>query len=320
MTHSRKYHEMKLITGLLFFFFSTTLIAGQTSRIEYIQKYQILAIDEMNRSGIPASIKMAQACLESANGNSELSRTSNNHFGIKCKSNWTGKKVYYDDDAKGECFRKYKTVEDSYIDHTNFLMSNPRYYDLFKLPSDDYVGWAKGLKKAGYATAHDYDKRLIKIIEDNQLYRLDYRVSFNQLTASTNNKIKNERVSHRLMINPYSVHAINEVNGLKSVVANEGDTYEVIAQEMGLKTWELCKFNDQPKGYQPMKNEIVYVQAKSKKTPKRIKTHTARANETMHYISQVYGIKLRPLYRRNNMKYGEQPQIGQLIYLHKKAK
>jgi LysM repeat protein len=199
-------------------------------------------------------------------------------------------------------------------------MNSPRYYNLFKLPSDDYIGWAKGLKKAGYATVHDYDKRLIKIIEDYQLYRLDYRINFNQLTASTNTDFKNNRVSNRLMINPYNVHVINEVNGIQSVVANEGDTYEIIAQEMGLKPWELCKFNDQPKGYQPMKNEIVYVEQKNKKTSRRIKTHTVRANESMHYISQVYGIRLRPLYRRNNMKYGEQPQIGQLVNLHKKAK
>lgn len=309
---------MKYITVYLFCFLFATLTSGQNSRKEYIQQYQLLAIEEMNRSGIPASIKMAQACLESADGRSELAKKSNNHFGIKCKSYWTGKKVYFDDDEKDECFRKYKSVEESYIDHTNFLMDNPRYFDLFKLPSDDYVGWAKGLKKAGYATAKDYDKRLIKIIEENQLYRLDYRISFNQLTASTNSNVTNEGISNRLKINPYSVHAISERNGLKTVVANEGDTYEIIAQEMGLKSWELYKFNDQPQGYRPQPNEIIYVEAKKTKTSKNAKTHIARANETMHYISQLYGIKLKPLYRRNQMKYGDQPEIGQIIYLHKK--
>ena len=108
-------------------------MVSQITRKEYIEKYQLLAIKEMNRSGIPASITMAQACLESANGNSELSRKSNNHFGIKCKSSWTGKSVRYDDDEKNECFRKYNTVEESYIDHTNFLMDNPRYFFLFEL-------------------------------------------------------------------------------------------------------------------------------------------------------------------------------------------
>ncbi len=311
---------MKYFLGLIFIVITTYEVAGQYSRADYIQKYQLLAIDEMNRSGIPASIIMAQACLESGDGNSELSRKSNNHFGIKCKSYWTGKKVYYDDDVKNECFRKYRTVEDSYIDHTDFLTDNPRYFDLFKLPSDDYNGWAKGLKKAGYATARDYDKRLIKIIEDYQLYRLDYRVSFNQLTASADTKINNDGISNTLRINAFQSHQIREVNGVKSVVAKQGDTYDVIAQELGLKMWELCKFNDQPKNYRPQPNEIIYVQQKNKKTNKHLKTHRVEANETMHYISQVYGIKLKPLLRRNHMKRGEEPVVGQVIYLHKKAR
>lgn len=311
---------MRFVLTFTISLFIVTQAIGQNSRAAYIQQYQLLAIEEMNRSGVPASIKMAQACLESADGKSELSRKSNNHFGIKCKSYWKGKKVYYDDDEKDECFRKYKTVEESYIDHTNFLMDNPRYNDLFKLPTDDYVGWAKGLKRAGYATARDYDTRLIKIIEDNQLHRLDYRISFNQLSATENAEFNSDRMSNRLMINPYKTHQVTEINGVKSVVAKAGDTYEIIAQEMGLKDWVLFKFNDQPKGYQPQPNEIIYVEAKNKKSSKHIKTHIVRANETMHYISQVYGIKLKPLYRRNNMKFGKQPIIGQEILLHSKRK
>lgn len=311
---------MRKFTGLLFLILIVIGTTAQDARREYIQKYQVLAIEEMNRSGIPASIKMAQACLESADGQSELARKSNNHFGIKCKSNWTGKKVYYDDDARNECFRKYKTVEDSYIDHTNFLMNNPRYWELFQLPSDDYIGWAKGLKKAGYATARDYDKRLIKIIEDYQLYRLDYRISFNPLTTSQKTEINNDGISDRIQINPYNAHVIEERNGLKTVVANEGDTYEIIAQELGLKSWELYKFNDQPQGYRPQQNEIIYVEAKKNRPSKHFKVHVVREDETMHYISQVYGIRLKPLYRRNGMKFGTQPVVGQLIYLRKKAK
>lgn len=293
----------------------------QMSRTDYIKKYQLLAIEEMDRSGIPASIKIAQGCLESANGNSELSRKSNNHFGIKCKSGWTGKKVYYDDDEKGECFRKYKNVEDSYIDHTNFLMDNPRYFSLFQLPSDDYVGWAKGLKRAGYATAKDYDKRLIKIIEENQLFRLDYRISFNQLTASGESPVNSEGVSNSLTINPFRSHQIIMRNGLKTVVARKGDTYEIIAQELGLKPWMLAKYNDQPKGYRPQTHEVLYLEAKNKKAPKGVLTHNVRANETMHYISQIYGLKLKPLYKRNRMKPGEELQIGEEVFLReKKAK
>lgn len=293
---------------------------GQMTRQQYIQRYQLLAIEEMNRSGIPASIKMAQACLESGNGNSELSQKSNNHFGIKCKSYWTGKKVYYDDDAKDECFRKYKNVEDSYIDHTNFLMDNPRYFFLFQLKSDDYVGWAKGLKRAGYATAHDYDKRLIKIIEENQLHRLDYRITYNPLIGSEDTKINSEGISKSLTINPYKTHQVTKINGIKSVVAKNGDTYETIAQEIGFKDWVLYKFNDQPSGYKPQNNEIVYIEAKNKKAQKGMETHTVQEGETMHYISQVYGLKIRPLYRRNGLKPGQQPRVGDVVYLRSRNK
>lgn len=322
-TISEKQLEMRYYFILIILFFFNFSAFSQMTRNEYIKKFQVLAIEEMNRSGIPASIKMAQACLESGNGNSELSRKSNNHFGIKCKSSWKGKKVYYDDDAKGECFRKYKTIEESYIDHTNFLMDNPRYFDLFQLPSDDYVGWAKGLKKAGYATAKDYDRRLIRIIEENQLHRLDYRISFNQLAASASSNVNNEisdGISNTLTINPFQTHKITDRNGVKSIVAREGDTYEIIAQKLGVKSWVLYKYNDQPQGYKPQANEIIYVEAKKKKTAKSILTHKVNANETMHYISQVYAIKLKPLYRRNNMKYGEQPNIGEEIFLREKRK
>jgi len=155
---------MKHRVVLFLFYITTIAIQAQYSQQDYIRKYQLLAIEEMGRSGIPASIKMAQAILESGNGNSQLSKKSNNHFGIKCKSNWQGQRVYHDDDEKGECFRKYDSVEDSYIDHTNFLVGNPRYAFLFALPPDDYKGWAKGLKEAGYATNRHYDKALIRII------------------------------------------------------------------------------------------------------------------------------------------------------------
>ncbi len=308
------------ILGISFLLLSFVSVKAQLSRIDYIKKYQTLAIEEMNRSGVPASITMAQACLESSDGNSELSRMSNNHFGIKCKSYWTGKKVYYDDDERNECFRQYRTVEESYIDHTDFLMDNPRYYELFQLAPDDYIGWAKGLKKAGYATARDYDKKLIKIIEDYQLYKLDSRINFDELTASRNTRIVSENISDRLTIAPFNLHRITKINGVKSLVAKEGDTYEMIAQELGLEPWELYKFNDLSSGYVPQPNEVVYVEAKNKKTSKRILTHMVQANETMHYISQLYGVQLKPLYRRNKMKFGTQPIIGQEILLHSKKR
>ena len=142
-------------------------------RKDYIKEYNSLAIKEMKRSGIPASITLAQAMLESDNGNSTLARKANNHFGIKCHSSWKGAKVYHDDDKRNECFRKYKSIYSSYIDHSDFITNNNRYQFLFELSLSDYKAWAKGLQKAGYATSRTYAELLIKIIDNNQLYVYD---------------------------------------------------------------------------------------------------------------------------------------------------
>ena len=141
--------------------------------LQYIRKYAPLAVLEMHKYAIPASITLAQGILESGNGRSQLASKSNNHFGIKCHTGWKGGRVYHDDDEKGECFRKYKYVETSYKDHSEFLSGRRRYASLFKLRKSDYKGWAKGLKKAGYATDKKYPKKLIKIIEDYKLYEFD---------------------------------------------------------------------------------------------------------------------------------------------------
>jgi len=309
---------MRYFLFAIIFISSISSVVSQTTRKEYIEKYQLLAIEEMNRSGIPASITMAQACLESGNGNSVLSQKSNNHFGIKCKSTWTGKTVSYDDDERNECFRKYNSVEESYIDHSDFLMNNPRYFFLFQLAPNDYVGWAHGLKKAGYATAGDYAQRLIKIIEENQLFNLDYKITNKQIATYKHKKLHTKEVLNNIFINPYQSHQITKRNNLKTVVVKEGDTYEILSQELGIKVWELYKFNDQPDGYQPQKNEIVYIEAKHRKASKSELTHRVEPGETMHYISQLYGIKLKPLYSRNRMKYGEQPRTEEVIYLRNK--
>ena len=301
---------MKYLYIIIPFWFLSITAFSQNTREEYIRKYQSLAIDEMNRSGVPASIKMAQACLESADGRSELARKSNNHFGIKCRPDWSGRKVYYDDDYKGECFRAYSRVEDSYRDHSNFLMSNPRYASLFKLKTTDYKGWAQGLKKAGYATASHYDKTLIDIIEKYELYRLDYNI-----TTSQQRRVR--RVSSNTL-NQYQSHQVIRINGIEAVAAKTGDTYEIIAPEFGLKKGEVYRYNDQKRGYKPQLNEVVYINSKNRRSPKNLTTHRAETGETMHYISQMYGLQLRPLLKRNNMKKNDQPVPGQIIQLRNK--
>lgn len=289
----------------------------ELSRSEYIQKYQLVAISEMNRSGVPASIKMAQACLESRDGNSEMSRKSNNHFGIKCKSDWTGERSYHDDDHRNECFRKYKKVEDSYIDHTNFLMNNPRYASLFQLPTTDYAGWAKGLKKAGYATDPQYDRKLVDIIELNQLWRLDHKMTVEEMAQFEMQKMGNG-FNKNLLINPFGSRKISLNNKLKTAIVREGDNLVVLAQEFGLKEWELRKFNDFPEWYEPKPGEIIYLQSKKSKAEGMYKLHIVKEGESMHYVSQLYGVRLRALYRINRLSFGDPVQIGQLLHLQKK--
>ena len=170
MTFSKK---AILLSGILLCISVQLGAQVRQTREEYISRYMPIAIAHMERYGIPASITMAQGILESDCGNSLLSMKSNNHFGIKCKRNWTGDKVYHDDDAKGECFRSYPSVEASYRDHAEFLDSQPRYDSLFAYSPTDYKSWARGLKAAGYATAPDYAQRLCRIIEEAQLFLLD---------------------------------------------------------------------------------------------------------------------------------------------------
>lgn len=304
---------------ILFFLSAGVTYAQKMSRAEYIQKYQLLAISEMSRSGIPASIKMAQACLESADGNSDLARKSNNHFGIKCKSNWTGATTLHDDDERNECFRKYNSVEDSYIDHTNFLVSSPRYASLFQLAPTDYAGWARGLSKAGYATNPSYAKLLIDIIELNQLWKLDHKMTASEMAQFEQQRIGNA-FSHKVLVNPYSSRKISVHNGLKSAIVRQGDTFQSLGQEFGKKPWELMRYNDYPGGYEPKPNEIVYLQNKRRQAMGMYQYHVVDAGETMHYISQLYGIRLNVLYRINNLNPDDHISIGQVLQLKRKIK
>jgi hypothetical protein len=307
------------ILSSVIFFISGSLLAQRMTRQEYIQRYQLLAISEMSRSGIPASIKMAQACLESADGNSDLSRKSNNHFGIKCKSNWTGQRSFHDDDERNECFRKYQAVEDSYIDHTNFLMGNARYAALFELEPTDYVGWAKGLKKAGYATNPIYDRMLIDIIELNQLWRLDHKMTASEMAQFEQRKL-GSHVNRKLLMNPYSTRNISLNNGLKTAIARQGDTFETLGQEFGKKPWELMRYNDYPTGYQPKPNEIIYLEGKRRQAKGMYEFHVVGHGESMHYIAQLYGIKLRLLYKMNDLDAGTPVQVGQVLQLKRRIK
>ena len=286
--------------------------ATSVTRSEYIATYSDIAVREMRRTGIPASIKMAQAILESGDGNSTLARRGNNHFGIKCHD-WTGRRIYHDDDKRNECFRRYSNPEESFLDHSEFLTGRQRYAGLFQLDPYDYKAWARGLKAAGYATNPQYDRLLIRIIEDNELYRLDtgqlVSKSTGEFTENSKRVIDAEPTA--------GSRNIQTRNRIKYIIAGEGDTYESISREMGLMRWELSRYNDFSPGSSISPGDIIYLQPKRIRAQRGMETHKVSKGENMWHISQLYGVRLDRLLRRNFMQKGEEPSPGDIIYLRR---
>ncbi|MDR2651251.1 MAG: glucosaminidase domain-containing protein [Prevotellaceae bacterium] len=306
--------------------------AQKLTREQYIEKYKNIAIRQMKSYGIPASIILAQACLESNNGNSSLTVNGKNHFGIKC-AGWQGRKIYHDDDKPGECFRSYGTDEESFVDHSDFLRYRQRYAFLFDLKITDYKAWARGLKKAGYATAPNYAEMLIKIIEDFELYKYDDKnytpSSEPSKTGKSDDNHKKETEHIEVVKKPseamreYNIdnfvivlnRNVGKRNGVKYIIAKYNDTYERIGDEFKMSAAQLRKYNDAAKDEQPNKDDIVYIAAKKSKAGKDFPMHVAEAGETLKSISQLYGVKLRDLCKKNNMQADEILDEGQVVYL-----
>ena len=327
------------IFALLICAFQANAQTRQTKE-EYIERYKHIAIDHMERYGIPASITMAQGILESDSGNSNLARRSNNHFGIKCKKNWTGQKVYHTDDAPDECFRKYDTVEESYEDHANFLDQSPRYDSLFAYEATDYRSWARGLKAAGYATAPDYAQRLTKIIEDNNLYLLDQEngaslyssrfrekateaaQEFEQSSSVITPVTTESRVDpndYRVVERTYNGYSVYANNGSYFVIARTGDTFEQIAETFGLTPHSIRKYNeiDAKSTADPIQGEKIYIERKQNRWNGEQTTHRVMPGETLQSISQEYGIRLSKLAAMNKLKDDSPLQLGGHIILRK---
>lgn len=284
----------------------------QNSKSVYIERFKGIAAAQMQKSGVPSSIILAQACLESGYGNSSLTTKGKNHFGIKCHNSWTGDKIYHDDDAKGECFRVYKKDEDSFTDHSDFLRYNKRYSSLFDLDPTDYKAWAHGLKKAGYATNPKYAELLIQTIEDNKLYLYDKGVAINVPSPSQLDAIDLENFTIQLNRKIYSR------NGVKYVIANKGDTYDALAAEFKLRTYQLVKYNDLGKYNQVYEGQELYIKAKRSRADKNHPVHIVQDGETMQQISQLYGIKLKSLLHYNKMNNNEEAEVGQELFLRNK--
>jgi LysM repeat protein len=297
---------------------------ARLSREEYIQKYKEMAIRQMKLSGIPASIIMAQACLESGNGNSRLATEANNHFGIKCHTTWTGPTIRHDDDAKQECFRKYDNPEGSYSDHSDFLRYRDRYSFLFDLPRDDYKAWAVGLKQAGYATNPTYAEQLIKIIEENELYKLDSDLPI--IIVKSPVEIEKEQT---IKIAKKQIVDVDRFafmlgrqeyrrNGTKFVLARDNDSFKAIAVDMNIKEKKLYQYNDVSGNINLKEGDVVYIESKQSSTVEALPLHIAESGETLWGISQRYGVRLKGLYKHNNMKAGQEPIAGQEVFLRKK--
>ncbi|MFC2090181.1 glucosaminidase domain-containing protein [Bacteroidota bacterium] len=302
-------NNSKILIVLFLLYGMTSLTAQERIlRTEYLEQYAELAMIEMKRTGIPASITLAQGCLESDDGNSRLAVDGKNHFGIKCHD-WTGKRIYHDDDEADECFRKYNSAKQSYIDHSDFLQTKSRYAELFELDPDDYKGWARGLKKAGYATSNMYADLLITIIEENELYLYDKQV----LAGKRVRKKTTETV-----VAEVSTREAHQNNRISYIIIQAGDTPDLIREEFKLYPRELYRYNDISKNTNLEPGMLLYIEPKRFKAEKGIETHVFSDQESMWDISQIYGIRLQRLYRLNNLSYGKEPEPGTVLQLRQR--
>ncbi len=306
-------------------------IAQKITRQGYVNLYKQWAITEMNRVGIPASITLAQGILESECGNSRLAIEGNNHFGIKCHSDWTGESIYHDDDRNHECFRKYTSAYDSFKDHSDFLREKSRYSNLFKLDHTDYKSWAYGLKAAGYATDPQYAQKLITIIEEMGLEAYDtgqtpataddanhYTYDINNGYVAENDTEKPKlRVKKNALysINPLHEHTVDYNNGVKYITVMNGDTFVSIAKEFHLLVSELLAYNDLDATADINQIKYLYIRAKKNRAHPSCSTHTVQKGETVWSISHKYGIKLRKLRRFNRLSTFDTVTEGQVLNL-----
>lgn len=306
------------MNGLKFFILACALFIGSltlqaqhrnTAFNNYIKEYAPLAVEQMKLHKIPASITLAQGLLESGAGRSNLARKSNNHFGIKCHSDWRGRKVYHTDDAPNECFRAYNHPRDSYEDHSKFLKRGARYAFLFDLKITDYRGWARGLKKAGYATDPSYANRLISIIEDYNLYKYDTEGLGKRASRTWERELKKKP----WLANPHPVYV---ANGLAYVVARMGDSFRMLGKEMDISWKKLVKYNDLQRDYTLQEGDIIYLKEKNKRADARHNpAYIVRDGDSMHTIAQRFGIRLKYLYKLNRKDGDYVPEIGDIVWI-----
>ncbi len=323
------YFIIAIIASLSNFIFAQGLDKGELTVDEYIGEFKDIAIQEMERSGIPASITLAQGIHESAYGNSRLARSANNHFGIKCTKDWEGKKEYkWDDEARKSCFRVYISANDSYVDHTDFLLNRKHYAFLFDYERSDYKRWAKGLKKAGYATDPKYPDKLIKTIEKYKLTVYDRSTGI--LTYDTTNvkDIKNVPIyasvgKHRTKPRSFFFKSYKpgffRINGASYAISRKGESALAVAKRFGIPYKRFLKFNDLEDGDELMDYQPAYIQPKRATYKGEETFYKVTQDITMYEIAQEFGVKLSTLLELNLLEKGNEPQNGELILLKEKA-
>lgn len=276
----------------------------------YIDQYKNLAIEEMLRYNIPASITLAQGIFESSAGRSELTVKGNNHFGIKCHG-WGGNTIYHDDDERNECFRAYDNAKQSYEDHSKFLSQNTRYRSLFSLQRTDYRSWARGLKACGYATNPVYADKLIELIELYKLYELDCAEHYDKFMAKRGGYDK--PITQGMTLHPIKIYNKNYY-----IIARAGDTFKKIGQEVDLSYRKIAKYNERNKNDVLQPGEVIYLKKKQKHADKAYKgrPHIVKPNDSMYSIAQFYGIRLKSLYKMNHLSPDYQLRVGDVLKVY----
>ncbi len=277
---------------------------GMDAQWRYIEKYKNMAIDQMNRYRIPASITLAQGLCESAAGQSRLAREAHNHFGIKVGTGWNGPYIVMADDRPNDRFRKYKNDAESFEDHSRFLCNNQRYASLFQLKITDYKGWAHGLKRCGYATNPNYAPMLISMIERYNLTQFDNSRSGKHHSARSESTF-------------YAEHIVYKVNKRYMIIANSADSWERIAQETGVSVRKLQKYNERPRKSVVRAGDIIYLEKKRTKGDRSLRgvPHSVQPGESLYDIAQRYGIRLKNLYKLNALPMDYEPRVGDLIWV-----
>ena len=304
-----KYALLTLVALILSVIHVSAQIKWNSAYQAYIDQYKDLAIEQMLKYNIPASITLSQGLLESGAGRSWLTKSSNNHFGIKCHG-WTGRRVFHDDDERGECFRAYDNPRQSFEDHSRFLATQSRYARLFNYARTDYKSWARGLKQCGYATNPQYASKLIQIIELYNLNQYDKAKKFDQFMVkhSTEDGVAPDG----------NFHVIKAYNKNYYVIARKGDSFQSLSKELCIGKRKLAKYNERSYKEELAAGDVIYLKKKRKKATKEYKNrpHIVQNGESMYLISQKYGLRLSSLSKKNHLSPDYQIKVGDKLRVY----